>query len=338
MHPVNLQQTLAAIAAYDGKGDSATEDGLFALHTATTGAALQGVVSLTAPGRLWAEHLQPAVAVAEKHLPKPIHKGAPLYNNALCAFLLNDFDGAFQFVVDAETENRRLGPGAFDLLIGRDALSRPWVVDTLITDLGPKWAADYQAITGCPLSAPELVDLFGWLAQRPTDAFLVVAAAHRVRRAALRPIPNRATRLMVVRALADTVVSLESAIRWTQQGASVTGQLHARLKAVLNQDARLLSPFNGLASFAPGQGESATALNDLVTEAVSRFATATTETTRAGIAAYVSYRFRNSVLHVNEESLAIHQDLDLGIRMAGWVLATCRVVAHVARGTHTGLT
>lgn len=338
MNPMNLQQAVAAIVAYDGKGDSAAEDALFSLHTAVTSAALQGVVSLTTPGRLWEEHFQPAVAAAEKRLSKLIHKGAPLYNNALCLFLLSDFDGAFQFVVDAETENRRLGPGAFDLLIGKDALSRPWVVDTLITDLGPRWASDYQAITGCPLSAAELIDLFAWLAQRPTDAFMVVAAAHRVRRAALRPVPNRATRLMVVRALADSLVSMESAIRWIQQGTPVTGQLHERMKTVMNQDARLLNGFNALKSFSAGQGETAVALNDLITEAVSRFSGATTQTARAGLAAYVSYRFRNSVLHVNEESLTIQQDLDLGIRMVGWTLATCRVVAHIKRGTHTGLT
>jgi hypothetical protein len=109
-------------------------------------------------------------------------------------------------VLDAETENRRLGPSAFDLLIGKDPLSRPWVVDSLIKDMGPTWAADYQAITGHVLDAAEIIALFEWLAQRSSDAFVVVAALHRVRRAKLRRAPNDATRQMVVRALADLVV------------------------------------------------------------------------------------------------------------------------------------
>jgi hypothetical protein len=41
---------------------------------------------------------------------------------------------------------------------------------------------------------------------------------------------------------------------------------------------------------------------------------------------------------VNEESLTIHQDLELGVRMLGWTLATCRIIAHLDRNTHTHLT
>jgi hypothetical protein len=284
------------------------------------------------PVILWERILRPAVIEAEKRIGRPIHKGAPCYNTALCCFLMHDFDGAFQYLMDAHDENQRLGGNPFGILIGKDPLSRKFLIEPLVGNMAPLWASDYKASTGHDLTPDELIDLLDWLSNRPSDAFVILVAFHRVWWAADRRPENRATRLVVFRAVADLLVCLESSIR-NFQGTTVTGQLHARMTNMLTADARVIGAFNSLKSFPGGQGETAAALNNAIAETTSRFAAATTESTRAGCACFASYKLRNSLLHLNEESLDVHTNLNLGVRMAGWVLASIRIARRAQEGS-----
>lgn len=316
------------IRRYPGSGDSATEDALFEVHTAAALTALASAEHLMRPVLIWERVLRPAVVEAEARLGRPIHKGAPCYNTALCAFLMHDFDGAYQYLMDAYEEDLRLGgTGAFGLLIGRHALSQQFLIGPLLGNMGPRWASDYKHATGCDLDADELTSLLEWLAQRPTDAFVTISELHRIWRVADRVPSNQASRFVAFRSLADLLVNLESAIRRVQ-GAAGSGQLFQRLSAILAADARVRSTFDRLCAFNPGRGESAIAVNNGIAEAIRVLGSATNESERAGCVCYACYRLRNSLLHLNEQALDVYRNLDLGVRMAGLILAAYRIVRH----------
>ena len=246
----SLIEAVEKIRRYPGDGDSAVEDALFEVHTT---AALEGLAAaehLMRPVLIWERVLRPAAVEAEARLGRPIHKGAACYNTALCAFLMHDFDGAYQYLMDAYEEDRRLGAGAFGLLIGKHNLSRKFLIEPLLGTMGPRWTADYSLATGRDLDAVELTSLIEWLAQRPTDAFVTITELHRVWRAADKVPPNQATRLIVFRSLADLLVNLESAIR-RFQGSAGTGQLYARLTAILSVDGRVKGAFDRLVASWP---------------------------------------------------------------------------------------
>jgi hypothetical protein len=330
-----VDAALEGLQNYTGGGDSVAEDALFQVHTdLTVGVLGAAATRLNEPVLLWERIIAPATEQAEKRLGKPIHKGAPLYNTGVCLFLLNDFDGAFQYFVDADEENRRLGPGGIELLIGKDALSRRLLIDQLFRGTAGKWADDYRLVNGVSLDAGELVALLDWLGKRASDAFVAIAALHRIFRADSRKKPNRATRLIVVRSLGDLLIVLESAIR-RLQGAGVSGQLGKRMPALVFSDARILNAYKNV--WAAKATETAAELNAVVAKATQDFATAKGEAERAGIICYAVYRLRNSLLHVNEESLDLCANLDLGVRMTGWALAACRVARHSEEMTFQNL-
>lgn len=323
MNP-QIEDALKGILNYQGKGTSADEDALFEVHTIAALAALASAPRLMEPVVMWERIFRPAATEAEKRIGRPIHKGAPCYNTALCCFLMHDFDGAFQYLMDAHDENQRLGGNPFGILIGKHPLSRKFLIEPLVGHMAPRWATDYKAITGFDLTPDELIELMVWLSNRPSDAFVALVELHRVWWAADRQPENRATRLVAFRAVADLLVCLESAIR-NFQGTAVTGQLYARMTNMLNADARVIGVFNSLKDFPAGQGETPAALNNAITEATNRFALATTESVRAGCVCFASYKLRNSLLHLNEEALDVHTNLNLAVRMAGWTLAAIRI-------------
>ena len=323
---------LAGLKAYAGGGDSVAEDALFQVHTNLVFAILAaGASKLNEPVLLWERVLAPAAEAAEKRIGKPIHKGAPLYNTGVCLFVLNDFDGAFQCFTDADEENKRLGPGGIEMLIGKHELSKMLLIAPLVRDIAGKWAQDYKLVTGIDLDAGELTGLFEWLGKRASDAFVTIFALHRISRAYNRPKKNKASRLIVVRSIAELLIVLESAIRRIQGAGMVGKQLGKRMPALIAANLRVKRAYDGLSAFA--SGESVAALNAVVKEGEVRFAAAKSEAERAGIVCYVAYRLRNSLLHLNEEALDIYSDLELAVRMAGWALVASRVARHGEEGT-----
>jgi hypothetical protein len=335
-----VKAALAGLRTYAGGGDSVAEDALFQVHTnLVLGVLATGATRLNGPVLLWERLLAPETAATEKRLGKLIHKGAPLYNTGVCLFLLNDFDGAFQYFVDADEENKRLGPGGIEMLIGKHALSEKILIAPLIRDIAPKWAQDYKAVTGIDLNAGELTRMLEWLGKRTSDAFATVFALHRISRAYNRPKKNQASRLIVVRSIAELLVVLESAIRRIQGAGIVGQQLGKRMPALIGVNPKIKGAYDDLlpTKFPQGQGESAAALNAVVNEGVIRFGAAKSEAERAGIVCYIAYRLRNSLLHLNEEALDIYGNLDLAVRMSGWALAANRLARHREEGTLTAL-
>lgn len=337
-HPSSLDpftEFAQQLAVYPGGGDPNTEDGLFQIHTNLVGKILAGLVPSESAVVLW-EKMQPLAEAAEARIAQKIHKGAPFYNTGLCLFVCGDFDGAYYFINRAAREDERIGRMTFPgILIGDHALSKQIILDPLVLELIPIWQKDYLDSTGIVLDEAELRGILRWLAQRPSDAFTVVAALHRVRRS-LKREGNEAVRLVVVRAMADILVCLESSLRHKQGAGNHVGeQLGKRLPPELALNPAASAAFTDLHdwwvhSYIKAQRESEIGVNGLIVEGSNRFAAAVTVAQRMGIILCTAYRLRNSVLHVNEEGLGIYQDRNLGLRMAGWAFAACRLVKHMA--------
>ena len=83
--------------------------------------------------------------------------------------------------------------------------------------------------------------------------------------------------------------------------------------------------------------ESGAAVNWAIAETFSRLAALPTVAERIGVAAYLVVRLRNSLMHVNEEALDIHNNPKMCLRVAGIVLAVLRVSKHGNENTLTGL-
>ena len=280
-------------------------------------------------------------------MPGPLRCGARAGVRTL--FLAGDFDGAYYYINQAAQQDELIGRKSFPaILIGNHGLSKQIVIDPLVSDLCPKLAADYAAITGAKLDATELSSLLEWLAKRHADAFTTVTALHRLRRSLEREA-NEAVRLATIRSLADLLVALESSLRRKQAtAAGVSGQLNSRLTHEVKANSKVKLAYNGLEKwffpspplptrYTPQEVESEVGVNGLVGEAVLRFGAATSVAECSGIALYAAYRLRNSILHFNEEGLNIYKDRELGLRMAGWVLAACRLIKHSEEGTFAGL-
>ena len=321
------------ITAYQGGGNPDTEDALFAVHHMLVRLFRAGKVRSASVAALWND-MQPIVEAAEKRIGKEIHKGAPLYNTGLSLFLDGDFDGAYYFINRAAREDERIGRNSYPgILVGDHELSKQIILDPLVRDLCPIWQADYAASIGTTLDAAELKSVLMWLAKRPSDAFTVVAALHRLQRL-LKREPNDAVRLSTVRATADLLIAMESSLRRMQgPGNRVGEQLGKRLPPVIALNPRADSSFVSLrkwwnATYDNAQMESEIGVNGLLAEAIQRFTAAANPAERAGIVAFTTFRLRNSVLHVNEENLTIFKDHALGLRMAGWAFMACRVVKH----------
>ena len=116
--------------------------------------------------------------------------------------------------------------------------------------------------------------------------------------------------------------------------SKISEDVFGRIEAV---DGRVKSAFDRLAASWPGRDESSGALNNAIADAVRAFGAAATESERAGIVCFACYRLRNSLLHLNEESLDVYQNLDLGVRMVGWALTAYRIARHREDCTLAGL-
>ena len=288
------------------------------------------------PTQVWIHGIAPRANKAEEQLRQSdsrarIHKGAPLFNVALCFFATGDFDRAFQYFIAAGMEDELSGRGNRYLVpIGDNPLAERAVIWPLVQTLIPQWKGDYVRISTVGLDQSELKALLGWLLKRAPDAFQTITALHRLR-LLNEGLDNEASRYQMVRALADIVLAIESSLRRWQIG--VHGQLLKRASALLTVNTVSLTAFTTFHNdfkntWTEPQRETGQAVNWITSEALSRLSTGHTVAERIGIATYLAVRLRNSLMHVNEETLDIHNNRQLCLSVAGIALAVLRISMH----------
>ncbi|MBE0545249.1 MAG: hypothetical protein IH623_28255 [Verrucomicrobia bacterium] len=163
---------------------------------------------------------------------------------AICYFVSGDFERTYQFIAAAGDEDERNAKGgAQRILTGHHELSRQVLVDPLAKDLVPKWAKDYLAVTQKTLDEEEVKSLFAWLFQRSSDAFHTIVALHRFVRLQSSP-ENAATKHLLVRSVADLVLSFESSLRFWQHAGD--DKLHNRVVAMFAVNATARTAFIGV--------------------------------------------------------------------------------------------
>jgi hypothetical protein len=293
---------------------------------------------------LWVTSLAEATAAAEAQLrgrndPNPrIHKGAPLYNVGLNMFMSGALDRALVFLGEAGAEDERSGRGpAGQILVGNNALSEQLLVNTVFAWISPPnvWGTDYQNSTGQVLVKQQFKDVVTWTATRLNDGIQLMLALHRL--AGSQVIPdNAASRHLRVQAVADLVLVVESTLRrWQAPGI---GQLHPRMTALLPAGSGARLSFDTLHNdfnnrYAGHDRETIPALNWAIDESLARFDRAATVSERAGIACYLTYKLRNNLMHVIDDSVNLYADRPKLVRAAGLVFCAIRISMHGEQGT-----
>jgi hypothetical protein len=296
------------------------------------------------PVRLWEDHIFPMVVKAEGELRKSnanarIHKGAPFFNVALCLFLSGDFHRAYQYFAEAGKEDELSGRGSRYLVpIGVNKLAEQVIIGPLARTIVPEWATDYKAITSSNLDVGELQSVIAWLVQRAPDAFQTVTALHRFHQLKMS-IDNEASRYQLVRSLADLILPVESSLRRWQTG---DGQLFKRTEKLLRENPPSLATFKAFhtdyyTTWPKPQQETGVAVNWVVSQTFSRLKTQASIAERIGTASYLVVRLRNSLMHVNEETLDVHGDPNLCMRVAGIAFAMLRISKHGDENTLSSL-
>ena len=297
--------------------------------------ARDGKVGKDAPVELWQGSLKLETESAQTRLGKPIHKGAPNYNCALCCFLAGNLDQGYGFISAAATEDlRSFGAKPERLLTGAHPLSRQLLQVPLKEKLLPGWANDYSFITGQPLQEPELISLLTWIFLREADGMQAMLALHSWLSIDLLP-DDKSAQLLRNRVVRELHLVLESVLR--AQGIG-SGQLQKRMQAALNVNPIAVAAFTllhtwFLANVPAVDKETAAGLNLVLAEAQSRFGAASSRGERAGIAGYANVRVRNSVQHVIDEKTALFTQPSIADRMSAWALSSLRNVMHSAHGT-----
>ncbi|HOW66028.1 MAG TPA: hypothetical protein P5186_22230 [Candidatus Paceibacterota bacterium] len=246
-------------------------------------------------------------------------------------FVAGDFDRAFQYFTAAGIEDELSGRGSRYLVsTGDNPLAERAIIRPLVQKLILNWQGDYKSIAFVDLDQSELKILFNWLVQRAPDAFQTVTALHRLR-LLTGGLDNEAARYQMVRALSDIVLAIESSLRRWQVG--VDGQLFDRTDTLLRINPVSHSSFTSfnndfINAWTKPQRETGSAVNWVISEALTRLAARPTVAERIGIAAYLAVRLRNSLMHVNEEILDVHNNPQLCLRVAGIAFAVLRVSKH----------
>jgi hypothetical protein len=339
----NVQE---ALARKINGGGPANDDDIFAAHTAYVSYCQNRGLSIRA-ARIWINVLANLVAEAEAQMQQGqqnarVHKGAPFYNVGISFFVAGNFERAYQFIAEAGVEDEKSGRGPrTTILVGGYALSEQVLIAPLTAALVPALEANYLAVSGSALNAPELRSLFTWLSSRSTDAFQALIALHRCAKLQSPPF-NEATNHFQVRAVADLVVAIESSLRrW--QVVPAGQQLHLRSEHMLNTNGAARAEFDAFhGAFnatwpAAADRESPQAVDWAIVEATNRIALAGSVAARVGIAAYLVVKLRNNLMHVLEGNLNIYTSAALRLSVTGIVLGMLRVSKHGDEGTLAGL-
>ncbi len=310
-------------------------DALFAFHTDYASFCIKARLAQR-PSRLWEARIAPIVEASELRLKSVdpnarIHKGPPLFNVGLCSLACGDFDNAYRFFAEAGVEDERSGRGGrFKVLLGDHALSEKVLILPLEKTLFPLWSAQYGAITGQTLDKTEFQALLAGLARRPVDAFQTVIALHRFRRT-IAGIENEATQHIRVRAIAELLIVLESALE--RQLSPRTNMLGGLLDALLQVNPTAQNAFRTLRSdfdtrYPRAAPHSPPSTNWILGEANTRIANSRTTAEKIGNLCSLMHRLRNGVSHVLDSSLDIYSNAPLAKEIAGLVLCSLRIAKH----------
>ena len=271
--------------------------------------------------RLWLVEIAPLVEDAEGRLGKRFHKGAPIYNTGLSFFMAGDLARAMQYIAAAAEEDTATYGGASKLLEG-EGLAETVLLGTHYGWLTAEYGTDYAAATGQPLSEDEIRGLVRFLGQRQADAVLFIAGMHRYSSQVIGP-DNVASRLQRVRAFADLLVVFESSLRRWQL---ISGQLHDRSRDLLRPNAVALAEFdNRKNAYAGVPPDVTTNVDAMVRQELARFDAVGQVPEKAAVAVYVSYRLRNSVMHVLDDQLELFEKPELLHRVFGFALVALRL-------------
>jgi hypothetical protein len=280
--------------------------------------------------RMWLVELVPIVENAEAQLGARIHKGSPIYNTGLCFFMAGDLARAMQYTAAAAEEDEATHGGCSRLLEG-GGLGEQVLLSPLFAWLEAEFGADYAAATGKRFSSDEVKELVGFLSQRQPDAVLFIMALHRYSTQVKGP-DNAASRLQRVRAFADLLLVFESSLR---QWQSMTGraELFRRATDLLGPNPAASAEFSARGGAYRGvDWEKSTVVDAMVRGEEGRFAAARTVAQKAAVAVFVSYRLRNSVMHVLDDQLELFAKPELLKKVLGFALIALRLSRAGAEG------
>lgn len=317
-----LSKTIENLKARCSGSWAFSDDDIFEAHTAYVSAAAIEYGLPFRPVLLWELGIKPAVAKAEAEmgLGRRVHKGAPLYNSFLCLLLAGDIDRAFEYLHSASNENFLLGRSPqFALALGDDDFSRQTVIRPIYLEPILRWSPEILLITGINASEDNVLELLRWLGSRPTDAIQALLTLHRLRR--LRDFNSDCyAQHLRMRCLGDLLLIFESSLRRWQIG--VSGDLYDRARALLAPNVVARDAFTAFHDrrnqIVPSARRSTPqAVDWLVSDAFVRLSAAKSNAERCGIAIYLGYGLRNSLMHVMEDQINLYSNPSDLMRCAG---------------------
>lgn len=335
-----LEEVRQGLEAYTGNGTLDQQDAIFASHTLHIREQLENG-DMRSACNAWDEKLETLVSSREKQLGQLIHKGAPYYNTGLAYFVAGNFDAAFCFLAEAGGEDARNGRGDRNLILrGQHPLSRQMLIEPISKLFFCHWQDDYLRITSKLLDEGEFIDLLEGISGRVSDSLQLVCALHKFRISLATP-QNHAAALIRVKAIGEMLHLVESYLRQFQ---SIEGQLKVRLDAILLTNQRMKMGYDEMAVLLEREAiakswsqKSPNSLNWIYKETHDQLSKGGSAARLAGLCAFFCHKYRNTLLHVNEEGLTVFQRQEDCIQVIGWVLSMLRLCRHAKDQTLAAL-
>jgi hypothetical protein len=304
---------------------------------------LRCIVNLTPEraARLWLGELAAKVLEVEEKLKlqgnsNGINKTDAFTSVGAAFFHAGNLEHAYQFFAEAGREGERHGGSPrVSMMIG-DGPTATLLRRTLEMWLEPLWQKDYLAITGKQFVIGELKGLLEWLGAGWSDAVQVIISLHRLAKAQ-KPFDNEASQHIRCRALADLILAIESNLRRLHPADQ--GELFNRIQRLLSANSVMSRQFglmnNRFCNQYPNKEDrkTSTAVEWVINDCLTAFDAAPTTAEKAGIAAYLVVRLRNSVMHVIDESTCLYSDGAVVMRVSGLALSILRLSKHGTEGT-----
>jgi len=270
----------------------------------------------------------------EAIIGRSIHKGAYYYNTGLCYFLSSDFTHFLQFLNEASDEDTRTYGSATGTVfvnhhLSEQALIEPWRAwfNSICNNI-------FKTITKADLTLDNIKKLIDYLAKDRNKLESVLLFYKTIYGISASQVgtDNTATALNRVRALADLVLVYENTINSLH--FSTDRQLfHKTVEYLTNIDNSLVSEFNRLHSSNPADDpDKNTALDNLLKTLTPAIVTKTDRNEIVSTAFLISYRLRNNLMHVLENSVAVYIDKDLCNNVFAIVLSNLYLVMLVENG------
>lgn len=313
------------------------DDHIFEPHTSYFYSCVERKTCVKA-AEIWRDKIEPAVKDIDKECQKVspefrIHKGAPYYNVGLSFFMVGDLDKAFQYISASGEEDEILGlRERWRVMIGDHPLSELLLIDPVIKWLDKHIEAKdlYRNITEVILSRSELKEILIWLARKHLDAVQAIIALQRLSRIDEGP-QSKSTMHIRVQAIADLILVVESSIRGLQGSAGFEKkQLHQRMESLLHQNGLASSSFTSAHNrfcdeFRNKDKEAPEVLDWAFSDCLRHLQVSSTTDEKAGLACYLIVRTRNRLMHIIDESSALH-DLNNQMKLIGITLSVIRLI------------